>query len=506
MSLAARHRSHLVILAIIVAFAGLLRFYSLSTLGYWTDEFCTLSAADGYGLQLDKIPTDQITPPTPDCTRLKDAKPFTHIPAAMAIDDAHPPLYSLMLRLWETCLGDSEAAVRSLNVIFSLLAIVLLYFAARDSVGSSTALTACLLMAVATPQIQLAQEARNYMPVLTFSLLAVIAIQRLHRSPSRKWAAILGLSLLAMMLTHYFAAGPAAAIAGYGLFSLRNRARRLLLIAVAVSAIAFALLWGHAILSQRAVFQNGLGWLSDTAPGYVHRRLLDLCRLPVRFFTEITGGKFQITIAIVGLLMLLSLPILFARRRELRLWILWLVTCIALVAFADFARSTTQLNWMRYTFFATPPAYVLLAAAVRRGPLKLLLPAIAVLLALLTLPTAYIPPWKTDFRTRVQIVGHHLTAEDGLIIAGPDPIADGIMFAAFEHYLPNPPAATAVLTTVPNAATRRRLSRCPHVWIIWMWHDRPCNLPGLQIEDQQRDPYFADLVYGRIVFPLNRPG
>ena len=492
---AIHRRSHLFLLALIVVLAGALRFFSLSALGFWTDEFCTLSAADGWGLQLDKIPLNQIAPPLPVCTHLDQAHSFFQIPSAMARDDAHPPLYFLMLRGWEQMFGDGESAVRSLNVLFSVLAIVLLYFLARVSVGSTTALVACLLMAVATPQIQLSQEARNYMPVLVFALLAAIAIEKLRRNPATPSTMLLTVSLLAMMLTNYIAIGTAVGLAIYALLTLRNRARRLAIVGFVLAAIVFAVVWGMSLLKQRAVMHSGLTWLVDDAPEHLHRRLFDLCRLPVRFFAETTDPQLQILIAVIGAITLLTLPFLWLRRRDLRLWICWFISAVALIAIADVTRSTTQLNWLRYTLFATPPAYVLLAAAVPQGRWRFALPATAGIAALLSLPIAYVPPWKIDFRTPVQIVGHRLGPKDGLMIMGPDAVNDGIMFAAFQHYLPAMPT-TAVFTAPPNTTKLDRISQCPQVWIVCIPPRKFDGLPGFNVNEEQQIPYFADLIYG----------
>jgi uncharacterized membrane protein len=499
-SLATRHRSHLLLLALIVCFAGALRFYSLSTLGFWTDELCSLSDANGWGLELDNVPVNQIVTHRPTCTRLADAKSFLDIPSAIARDDTHPPLYFLMLRGWEQAFGDSESAVRSLNVVFSLLAIILLYFVARESVGSASALVACLLMAVAAPQIQFSQEARNYMPVLVFLLIATMAIQKLKRSPSRPWAVILSLTLLAMMLTHYFAAGAAMGLVGFAIITLRQRSRRLVLIASVTAALLFGLLWGKFMLQERHAITSGLGWLSDRDPGHLQRRMIDLCRLPIRFFIEITNRRFQPFIAADGAVLFLALPLLFIYRRELRMWIVWLVASIALVAAADFTRSTTQLNWVRYTLFATPPAYVLLAAAVPRGRLRLILPSIAIVAALLTLRNSYIPAWKTDFRTPIQGVGHLLESQDAVVISSSDPIAAGIMVAAFQHYLPQQPAVFVVLTQPPDAAILSRLKKCPHICYVRQWPYQSAALPGFVFNSRDEDynPFFADFAVGRL--------
>jgi hypothetical protein len=342
------------------------------------------------------------------------------------------------------------------------------------------------------------------MPALPFVICTALSIERIRRQTSLFWAVILGVSLLAMMLTHYFCIGAAIGLVGYALVGFRNRAQLLVIAATALSTLIYLLLWGPAILAQRKVMGSDLDWLVDESPGHLYRRLVDLCRLPIRYFAEITDPKSQLFIAFAGAAMLLSLPILFIRRPELRMWIAWMVASIALVALSDFTRGTTELNWVRYTLFAMPPAYVLLAAAVGSGRWKFLVPAIAAVLAIVNLRPAFIPPWKTDFRTPVQFIDQRLQRDDGLVIIGTDPSADGIMFAAFQHYLSAVPATSAVLTAPPNAPTLLRLQQCPHVWIVRLWPDHQTVFPGFVVEDQQTIPYFADLVFGGFRSPNDK--
>ena len=104
--------------------------------------------------------------------------------------------------------------------VFQWLPLSWLFCAARDSIGSAASLWACLLMAVAEPQIQFAQEARNYMPVVTFSLTAMCSLQQLSRKPGYLAASTLTMSLVAMMLTHYFAAGVGVALGLHVMISM----------------------------------------------------------------------------------------------------------------------------------------------------------------------------------------------------------------------------------------------------------------------------------------------
>ena len=498
---ATRPRAHLLILALILALAGVLRFFSLSALGFWTDELCTLSCSHGWGLQFDQMPKNQILGSIPTMTHLADARPFTGIIPAMARDEAHPPLYFLLLRLWEDLLGDSESAVRCLDVLFSLAAICLLYFTARDSIGSTAALVACLLMSVATPQIQFSQEARNYMPVVTFSLLAVLAIVRLKRRASPASATLLVLALLAMMLTHYFAAGVAGGLMIYALTDLRGRSRQYALVAFGIAAAVYLAIWGRFLLNQIPHFQTNYVWIRDDGPGHVMRLLFNLCKLPVRLVGQWPAWPFALPAICIGAVLLLCVPILFIIRPELRLWIFWLIGSLGVIVAVDLIRSTAQLGLLRYSLFATPALYVLIAGAVSRGRWRFLLPGIAIILAMLSLREAYVPPWKIDFQTPVQLLARHLDSADGLIVSGPDPIADGVMFAACQHYMPQMPATSAVLTGPPNAAVLERLRRCKRVAVIWLWKDR--SIPGFDVEEQGPVPYLGNFIVGKFRPPAS---
>ena len=483
-------RTPLVLLALILAFAAAVRAYSLGQNGFWTDELCSLSEATGHGLQLDAFPVDVPLPPhAPVCTRLADARPITAVVPALAREDTHPPVYFLLLRLWMDVFGDTEAAVRSLDVCVGVAAVGLLYAAAVPDVGPTAALWACLVMAVAGPQVQFAQEARDYMPVVALSLAAVVAARRL---PARGAAVGLAACLLLMMLTNYLAAPVAAVVVGYAV-GRRDR-RRSAVIATAAAAGLFLLLWGWALPSQWRAAGYETAWLTDAAPGHLRRTLLAVAALPLRWVADVPPSPVS---ALAGVLFLL-LPWAWFAAPKLRLWIAWAVVSTLTVAVGDLLHHTTQATLLRYTLTATPGAYVLLAAAGRR--VRWAVPAIAVVAGLVALPAAYAPPWKTDFGKYAEQVTRRGTSADGLVVSGPNPITAQMATAAFRHYVPAMPTTAVVLTRPVDVATLIRLRGCPRVWVLWLWPDRSVDafLPGYVTAEEGPVPPGGRFAVGRV--------
>jgi len=101
--------------------------------------------------------------------------------AAQTAADIQPPLYYDLLHFWMQLFGSSEAAVRSLSLLFGLLTVPLLYALGRRLFGPATGLLAALLGAISPFWIWYAQEARNYtlvtfLGVLSSYLLLLISL------------------------------------------------------------------------------------------------------------------------------------------------------------------------------------------------------------------------------------------------------------------------------------------------------------------------------------------
>jgi len=120
-----------------------------------------------------------------------------------AAGDIHPPLYYLLLKLWRTGFGESEAALRALSVAFSALTIPFAYLIGR-SFSRRTGWLAALLLAGMPFAVYYAQEARMY-ALLAFcaavSTWAIAPLAARSLTPSLGIAYVLATA--AGLWTHY---------------------------------------------------------------------------------------------------------------------------------------------------------------------------------------------------------------------------------------------------------------------------------------------------------------
>lgn len=93
--------------------------------------------------------------------------------------DVHAPLFFLLLKAWISFAGTSEAGLRSLGAVLSLLCIPATYWFARPILGTVAAAAAALLVAANPGQVESGTDLMVY-PLLT--LLALLAMGMLERA------------------------------------------------------------------------------------------------------------------------------------------------------------------------------------------------------------------------------------------------------------------------------------------------------------------------------------
>lgn len=119
--------------------------------------------------------------------------------------EANMALYYLLLRAWQH-LCASEFFIRSLSVIFSVVAIPACYYLAHRLFDRKVAIISSLLLAVNAYQIRYAQEARSYSLYICLALVSCLELVRyLQTGRKRDRQAYIIASSLAVYAHFYFA-------------------------------------------------------------------------------------------------------------------------------------------------------------------------------------------------------------------------------------------------------------------------------------------------------------
>lgn len=325
-------------------------------------------------------------------------------------------------------------------------------------------------MAVAPSQVQFAQEVRPYALMTMVSLAAAWALVSFERGGANSWRLVaFAIALLAMMLTHYFLAGVAAALVAYGSLRTRGVARRNLLIAVAIATAVFVLAWGPSMWAQRAAFADeNTDFLNDEGPGRVLRTVARVAALPPRLFTEFLGGKVLPSILLGGIVLFAAW--LARRRDDLLLWCLWLGGAVGLIAFVDLTRSTRHLHFLRYTLVAAPALYAIAATLLwpARGIARHLLPGVVMLTCAVMLPAAPLTMWKANWRDLAPLMADQSHPGDILVIAPSD---DDLTYPrnaylCLSHYAPEPLVPFVLLQEKADDRLLQQLKGAPGVLLL----------------------------------------
>jgi hypothetical protein len=475
------------LLALILLLALAVRLYQLTKASLWLDEILTVQLSTGGGYAHLDFPQDRLIPPPADLIGLDRAPRFWRIWTSLD-RDVHPPLYYLVLRGWRELFGDGDVAIRMLPVMLSLLAIVMLYFAAEPQFGAPPALWACALMTLAGPQIEYAQENRSYMLLLVALLSAAAALVRIEKlGPTMPRQAAVFLATLAALLTHY------AAIPVIGLFLVYAVARRRWRAAAAVAAAGavFLLAWGPFWLEQLRGFAQRIEF-TQADDQSILRTLRGAAELPLRYFTEAAVRPRGVGVLAAVLYVLPALLIVVRRRWALLVWWLWLIGYALFIAGSDLLRGGRTLELTRYTLPASPAAYVLVAALladarsrwVRHG-----VPALLVVACLAALPAAYARS-KADWRGLGRFFASRVAGDDVIVVSSSDrnDWRARCMYLCLRHYAPRPPLPV-VFVSKPDPSVLAQIAR-RNVWLLsgaYVVQDEPL-LPGWRQVEMRGDP------------------
>jgi uncharacterized membrane protein len=188
--------------------------------------------------------------------------PIRQIPHELRLDGA-PPLYYVLLHLWIGVAGHSDAEIRSLSGLFSLITLPLLYWVVRRGFGRTEALAALAVVATSPFACYFAVETRMYSLVMLLVVAGIGAVQALLSRPTLPRAALLAVITSLLLYTHYWSFYLFAVVGAWFAFlvwratGVRRRAAWFGLWAMALGAVSFVP-WVPTFLYQRA--HTGTPW------------------------------------------------------------------------------------------------------------------------------------------------------------------------------------------------------------------------------------------------------
>jgi hypothetical protein len=442
----------LCILAVILAIACVPRFHKITREGDTLDELWSISLATGRGANL---PVNQILNPPPQIL-------FDGAPAAWRVwtnldNTTHPPLYFILLRLWVDVFGQSDFAIRSLSVLFSLGAVVLMFDVVRRISGPTAGLFAAAACAFAWSQVDLSQDARNYTITFLTILLATHAVVGIaQRAPNTGNVLQLFLAATASLLCHYFCLFTLLGMAAYALILLRGQKRTAILASLSASLCFTALVWGKWFLIQfrqrdALTAPGGVPWAS------ANEHFLQHVWSAVKIIPEHLYGRANVlnvygrldpfallTILFVTALIMIAPLFLFRAKPILMLFWFQIVGTIAGITTMDIVRHTSMMDWERYSSMAAPAICALAVA-----PLTLAkqfprfwrwLTPVAVLFSLVISAAAQYqigPRPKEDFRFFADKLNAMAGPTDLLVFYTPSRIPPFYWLIDLDHYHPN---------------------------------------------------------------------
>ncbi len=259
------------ILIIILLLLGIFfRFVNLDKKVYWGDESSTSLRISGYtsaevqqALQGHIVGIEDILKyqhPNPD-------KKLIDTVRSLAVEDAHPPLYFVMVRVWMEWFGDSMAVTRSFSAAMSLLIFPCIYWLCLELFESSlVGWMTIALIAVSPFHVLYAQEARMYSLWTVLILLSSTVLLRAMRIGTKLNWVIYALTVALGLYSYLFTI---FVVIGHGIYVLiieRCRLSRTFiyyLLASLTGVIIFSP-WILVIIANKSSVEQAISWATET--------------------------------------------------------------------------------------------------------------------------------------------------------------------------------------------------------------------------------------------------
>lgn len=315
-------RTALLLLSVIMTAAIVLRTYRITDRSFWFDEAFSYTLTEEFSWleMLDRIGRD-----------------------------VHPPLYYMVLRLWEGLFGTSLLALRGMSAFFGVATVLAVYVCCRDAFcdrdwsevslrdSRGMGVIAAALVAAGSAHIHWSHETRMYTLATTLAVLSTWCLLRALRNPPRAawWWAAYSILAACFLYTHNYSLFSVFAqgcfVVAFFLWEYRRQWRGLWQSRAwwqAVTALCAALWlylpWFGILLQQKRRVQADY-WIPDVGLWTIPDAL---ALLFVPHNSPSVSTRWETAVVVATLAICLTLLLRHAR------WTNWLVLCMVLMPIA----------------------------------------------------------------------------------------------------------------------------------------------------------------------------
>lgn len=260
------------IVVILLCLGVLFRVANLDRPVYWVDEVATSMRVSGY---THADVREQVATGLPVTVAdlqtfqtIRGDRPRSDLVRVLTQSPEHAPLYFVLARFWAELFGGAVVKMRSLPVLFSLLALPAMYGLGKSLFNGHkerhlVGLSAVGLLAISPFFVAYSQEARPYS---LWILLLLLVNQFLARSlQTNRWQAWLSYAL-ALILCLYTSLLTVLVVFGQGLAVMVFHPKRRLSYSMVTGAALLALLpWVIVVLTHWAKLQSNTTWMQVPA-------------------------------------------------------------------------------------------------------------------------------------------------------------------------------------------------------------------------------------------------
>lgn len=317
----------------------------------------------------------------------------------LTYNDAQPPLYYYILKIWMLVFGDGEIATRLLSVIFFLTLVVVVYFFAKLLTPSKYyPFLASFLILINPSLVYYAFETRVY---ILFVLMVTFSCYFLFKKKYWLWIIV---SILALYTNNFMV----FVIPFQILWLFFQKLKKIKIITYGLIILIGYLPWFGVFIHQSFIVKNDF-WISPLTNKTI-RAALSGVFLGYEFDPLSHVGRFS-------LLSLLLLPVLFLslRSKQGRFLLLWFLgpflTAIVISIF------TRPIFSPRYLSFLVVPMTLMIYYQLYKLPFKVMLPFFIIISYILFTVNFLLYPvrLKPDIRSTVKKVAEIIEPGDVII-------------------------------------------------------------------------------------------